>query len=221
MVERRCAGAPVEHIVGWVEFCGMRVAVDPGVFVPRRRTELLVWQAAALARRGAIVVDVCCGSGAVGAALARAVGRVELYAVDLDPAAVRCAQRNLEDAGGFAYEGDLFDPLPPRLQGTVDVIVANAPYVPTDEIPAMPVEAREHEPRVALDGGVDGLDIVRRIVVAAPSWLAPHAVLLVETSDRQAEATIEVMRAVGLEARLESDADLGGVAAIGVFSGRS
>ena len=130
MVDRRVAGLPLEHVLGWAEFCGLRIAVDPGVFVPRRRTEFLVGQATALARPGAVVVDLCCGSGAVGAALVAALDRVELYAVDLDPTAVRCARRNVAAAGGQVYEGDLYDPLPATLRGRVDVLVANAPYVP-------------------------------------------------------------------------------------------
>ncbi len=95
MVDRRAAGLPLEHVLGWAEFCGLRIVVDPGVFVPRRRTEFLVRQAAALTRPRAVVVDLCCGSGAVGVALVAALDRVELYAVDIDPAAVRCARPNL------------------------------------------------------------------------------------------------------------------------------
>lgn len=135
MVERRAAGLPLEHVVGWAQFCGLRIAVDAGVFVPRRRTEFLVREAVTLARRAAspagwarppTVVDLCCGSGAVGAALAAALTRVELQAVDIDPVAVRCARRNVP-AGGWVHEGDLYQPLPARLRGRVDVLVVNAP----------------------------------------------------------------------------------------------
>src|SRR6266566_7097947 len=119
MVERRAAGQPIEHVLGWAEFCGLRIAVDPRVFVPRRRTEFLVRRAASLARRAGaparqdrarprtvVVVDLCCGSGAVGAALAAALGQVELHAADIDPAAVRCARRNVAAVGGRVYQGD-------------------------------------------------------------------------------------------------------------------
>ncbi|MDT7748309.1 MAG: release factor glutamine methyltransferase, partial [Pseudonocardiales bacterium] len=170
MVDRRVRGLPLEHVLGWAEFCGLRIAVDTGVFVPRRRTEFLVRQAASLARPGAVVLDLCCGSGAVGAALAATVERAEIHAVDIDPAAVLCARRNL--AGGQVYEGDLYEPLPDALRGRVDVLVANAPYVPTEAIGLMPPEARVHEPRVALDGGSDGLDVQRRVTAEAPRWLA-------------------------------------------------
>jgi release factor glutamine methyltransferase len=126
MVERRAGGLPLEHILGWAEFFGLRMAVDPGVFVPRRRTEFLVRQALALCRPGTVVVDLCCGSGAVGAALASAAPQVDLYATDIDPAAVRCARRNLP-AGARVFAGDLVQPLPAGLRGRVDVLVANAP----------------------------------------------------------------------------------------------
>ena len=202
MADRRAGGVPLEHVLGWAGFCGLRIAVDPGVFVPRRRTEFLVRQAAALARPEAVVVDLCCGSGAVGAALAAALDRVELYAVDIDPAAVRCARRNVATAGGRAYVGDLDEPLPAGLRGRVDVLVANAPYVPTEAVGLLPAEARVHEPRVALDGGADGLDVLRRVAAAAPRWLAPGGHLLVETSERQAPQTVESFARHGLVPRV-------------------
>src|SRR6266851_1957314 len=105
MVGQRAAGLPLEQVIGWAEFCGLRITMTPGVFVPRRRTEFLVRQAAALARPGAVIVDLCCGAGAIGAALAAAVDRAEVYAADIDPAAVRCARRNLP--GGRVHQGDL------------------------------------------------------------------------------------------------------------------
>jgi release factor glutamine methyltransferase len=217
MVERREEGLPLEQILGWAAFCGLRIGVDPGVFVPRRRTEYLVDRAAAVARpavagvgpagrirrRRLIVVDLCCGTGAVGAALAAALRRVEVYAVDIDPAAVRCARRNLTPAGGRVYHGDLYRPLPPALRGRVHLLVANAPYVPSAGVDLLPAEARMHEPRIALDGGDDGLDVLRRIVVAAPDWLAPGGHLLVETSQRQAPWLVETATEHGLIARTE------------------
>ncbi len=202
MVDRRAAGLPLEHVLGWAEFRGLRIAVAPGVFVPRRRTEFLVGQAAALARPRAVVVDLCCGSGAVGAALVAALDRVELYAVDLDPVAVHCARRNIAAAGGQAFVGDLYQPLPATLRGRVSILVANAPYVPTEAVGMLPPEARVHEPRVALDGGVDGLDVLRRVIAAAPRWLAPGGYLLVETSERQAPQAAETVAHNGLLPRV-------------------
>ncbi len=215
MVDRRAAGLPLEHVLGWADFCGVRLAVDPGVFVPRRRTEFLVSQATALARSQAVVVDLCCGSGAVGAALVAALERVELYAVDVDPAAVRCARRNVAAAGGQVYEGDLYAPLPATLRGRIDVLVANAPYVPTEVIGLLPPEARMHEPRMALDGGADGLDVLRRVAAAAPQWLAPGGNLLVETSEHQAAQTVETFARSGLIPRVVCSDELDATIVVG------
>ncbi|MEW1626271.1 putative protein N(5)-glutamine methyltransferase [Streptomyces sp. NPDC089173] len=205
LVEDRAAGLPLEHVLGWAEFRGRRLAVDTGVFVPRRRTEFLVAQAAALAPRRAVVVDLCCGSGALGVALATEAsagpGRVELHACDVEPAAVRCARRNIGGLGQV-YQGDLFEPLPAGLRGRVDVLLANVPYVPTADVELLPAEARVHEPRVALDGGGDGLDVMRRVAAEAPGWLAPCGSLLVETSERQRDAAVRMLRDAGLVPRV-------------------
>ncbi|MFF3978410.1 putative protein N(5)-glutamine methyltransferase [Streptomyces sp. NPDC001828] len=210
MVERRAAGLPLEHVLGWAGFHGLKVAVDPGVFVPRRRTEILVGEALAAAdgSRPLVVVDLCCGSGALGAALAAALPGAELHAADIEPAAVACARRNVAPYGGRVYEGDLFDPLPDGLRGRVDILTANVPYVPSDEVGLLPVEAREHEPLVALDGGSDGLDIMRRVALAAPDWLAPGGILLTETSERQVPGALAAMSAGGLRARLVTSDEL-------------
>jgi release factor glutamine methyltransferase len=218
MVERRAAGLPLEHVLGWAEFCGLRVAVDPGVFVPRRRTEFLVRQAVELtgrrAQRPVVVVDLCCGSGAVGLALAAALGLAELHAADIDPAAVRCARRNLA-ASGQVHEGDLYAPLPATLRGRVDVLAANVPYVPTEEVGLLPAEAREHEARVALDGGADGLDVLRRVAAEAALWLAPGGHLLVETSERQASRAAGAFAAGGLNTRVTASEELYATVVIG------
>ena len=217
-VDRRVAGVPLEHILGWAAFAGLRIAVDPGVFVPRRRTEFLVEEAAALARPGSVVVDLCCGSGAVAAALMAAIDGLEAYAADIDPAAVACARRNLEAGGATVLEGDLDAPLPTQLEGRVDVLVANAPYVPSDEIRLLPPEARTYEPRPTLDGGSDGLDVVRRVAACSPRWLAPGGHLLVETSGRQAGEAVDVFARVGLDPRVARSDDLDATVVIGAMS---
>jgi release factor glutamine methyltransferase len=212
MVARRAAGFPLEQILGWAEFRGLRIVVEPGVFVPRRRSEVLAGLASDLTAERATVVDLCCGTGALGAALLAAHPGIDLYAADIDPAAVRCARRNLDVR---VYEGDLYKALPERLLGTVDVLVVNAPYVPTDAIETMPPEARLHEARVALDGGHDGLDVHRRVAADATRWLAPGGHLLIETSERQAPAAVEILRRAGLATRFEHDDDLGATVVIG------
>ncbi|PXY36032.1 putative protein N(5)-glutamine methyltransferase [Prauserella flavalba] len=205
LVRRRCAGEPLEQVVGWAEFRGLRIALEPGVFVPRKRTEFLAERAAALARPGAVVVDLCCGSGAVGAAVA-AAGPISLIAADIDPAAVRCARRNLP-AGARVYEGDLFDALPTPLRHHVDVLVANVPYVPTGALSLLAPEARLHEPRIALDGGADGLDVLRRVAAGAPPWLAAGGHLLIETSEEQAPVAVEAFAAAGLRPQVATSDD--------------
>lgn len=217
LVARRVAGLPLEQVLGWAAFAGTRVVVEPGVFVPRRRSELLVREAVRLLGPGGhpVVVDLCCGTGAVGVAVLARVPGAELHAADLDPAAVRCARRNVEPAGGHVHEGDLDAPLPRSLLGRVDVLVANAPYVPTDEIAFMPPEAREHEAPVALDGGVDGVDVHRRLAAVAPRWLAPGGHLLIETSERQAPLTAAAMARAGLVPVVVRDEDVDGTVVVG------
>lgn len=214
LVERRIGGLPLEHVLGWAEFCGLRIAVDAGVFVPRRRTELLVRHAAILAQRPSalarpLIVDLCCGSGAVAAALTAVLDPVEVHAADIDPAAVRCARRNLVPAGGQVYQGDLYAALPDSLRGRVDVLVANAPYVPSEAVGFLPSEARLHEPLIALDGGIDGLDVLRRVASSAAAWLSPGGALLVETSESQAPVLVETVSGSGLIAHVVGAEDLG------------
>jgi release factor glutamine methyltransferase len=218
LVERRVAGEPLEHVLGWAEFSGLRIAVAAGVFVPRRRTEFLVEEAIALAGPRAVVVDLCCGSGALGVAVATAVDGAELHAADVDPAAVSCARGNVARVGGQACEGDLYEALPPALRGRVDVLLANVPYVPSDAIALMPPEARLHEARVALDGGADGLDVARRVIEAAPAWLAPGGSLLFETSEDQASDAVETVTAAGLRGRVVADDERGATVVVGTRS---
>ncbi len=251
MVRERVAGVPLEHVVGWAEFCGLRIAIDPGVFVPRRRSELLARRAAELCRPGgtaprnpqrgrpggttrgrpggttprnpprgrpgqaSVVIDLACGSGAIGAAIATLAADVELHAADIDPAAVACARRNLALVGGQVYAGDLYEPLPGRLRGRVSVIAANVPYVPTEAVTLMPPEARLYEPRVALDGGPDGLEVLRGAAVGAAAWLVPGGHLLIETASGQAEIAAAAFAAAGLAATVARDEELGATVVIG------
>ena len=218
LVRRRVEGEPLEHLLGWVEFCGLRIAVVPGVFVPRRRSELLVAQAAALAPPSAVVVDLCCGSGAVAAALTAVLDRPEVHASDVDPAAVNCARRNLPHAQ--VHLGDLFGALPADLRGRVDVLVANVPYVPSEAIALMPPEARDHEPRVALDGGDDGLRVARRVVAGGGDWLVAGGSLLFEVGEDQVPAATEILAGAGLRPRVVSDGETGATVVVGTSSRR-
>ena len=219
MIAARVSGLPLEQVVGWAEFRGLRILVDPGVFVPRRRSEFLVETAVALlptlGGRRPVIVDLCCGTGALGLATAAALPGAELHAAELDAVAVACARRNVEPTGGLVYEGDLFTPLPAALRGRVGILICNAPYVPTGEIRFMPPEAREHEARMALDGGADGLAILRRVSAAAPRWLAPGGTLLVETSERQATAMMAAMSEAGLAPKVHQDDETGATVVTG------
>ncbi|MGH3351515.1 MAG: putative protein N(5)-glutamine methyltransferase [Nocardioides sp.] len=215
MVVRRVAGEPLELILGWAEFCGLRIRVAPGVFVPRQRSALVVEIVAATLREtdAPKVLDLCCGTGALGAAVAAQVPGAEVWATDIDPAAVECARRNLSSQAQVRL-GDLFDPLPDDL--VLDVIVANAPYVPTSRIADMPPEARDHEHHVALDGGADGLDIQRRVISQAPKHLAPGGTLIIEAGQEQAPVTASLMREQGLTADIRHDEELYATAVTGV-----
>ena len=220
MVDRRVSGLPLEQVLGWAEFCGLRIVVEPGLFVPRRRTELLVAEAARLLSRSRkpVVVDLCCGTGAVAAAIHDAMGHAEIHASDVDSRAVVCARRNLDGIGSL-HEGDLTDALPDHLAGRVDVLAVNAPYVPSDEIAMMPPEARDHEPRVAHDGGADGADIHRRIAEQAPRWLRPGGHLIIETSRRQAPLTVAAMVRHGFDTRVVHSDDIDATAVVGCCEG--
>lgn len=217
LASERVSGRPLEQVLGWAEFSGLRIAVEPGVFVPRRRSEVLVAVALDLLRpldRRATVLDLCCGTGAIGAAIASR-RPIELHAADCDPVAAACAARNVAAYDGIVHVGDLYAGLPDGLRGRVGLIVANAPYVPSDKLDLMPAEAREHEPRAALDGGPDGTATQHRIARSATDWLSDTGCLLIETSERQAPLTVAAVTAGGLTATVRHDDDVEGTAVLG------
>ncbi len=240
MVGRRVAGVPLEYIVGWAAFCGLRLVIRPGVFVPRHRTEWLVRQAVSLLGPGSgtqvHLADLCCGAGAIAAAVIARLpasndqGRGDLHAVDIDPVAVDCARLNLRrPPRGLGpgrswsvrvHHGDLFDPLPDDLRGRLNLVTANVPYVPTGAIETLPTEARLHEARAALDGGLDGLDVLRRVSSAAPDWLVPGGSLLAEVGELQAETAAAILVEAGLDPRLEYSADFDTTVLIGTLPAR-
>ncbi|WP_354437886.1 putative protein N(5)-glutamine methyltransferase [Marmoricola sp. OAE513] len=201
LVARRVAGEPLEWVVGWAFFGtedgeGIRVAVTPGVFVPRGRTIELALAALERLSPGDTLVELCCGSGAISAYLVDRVDDLDVWAADIDPDAVASAQHNLP--GARVVVGDLFEPLPPALRGTVAVLVANTPYVPSDQVALMPAEARDHEPLHTLDGGPDGLALLRRIASEASTWLRPGGSVLIEIAESQFDAARVAFEAAGL-----------------------
>jgi release factor glutamine methyltransferase len=196
LLVRRLGHEPLQYLLGETEFCGLVLTVSAGVFIPRPETEALVDRAIALGPAGAAtVVDLCTGSGALACALAARRPAWTVWAVDRAPRAVACARANVERLGLGArvriLEGDLFAPLAPHLAARgADLIVANPPYLTASGLPSLPAEVRDWEPREALDGGVDGLAVVRRVLGAAPPWLRSGGWVVVEIgADHEAAVT--------------------------------
>lgn len=207
-LRRREQGEPPAWITGTLVFCGRPLHVAPGVYVPRPQTEELARRAAALLPAGGSAVDLCTGAGAVAAHLRAQVPTAAVVGVDIDPRAAACARRN----GVPAAVGDLAGPV--RGHRFVDVVTAVAPYVPTGDIRLLPADVQRHEPRRALDGGDDGLDLVRRVVAAARRLLRPGGWLLTEIGGAQDEALAPAL-ATGFAAVTtwwDDDGDLRGVA---------
>ena len=215
LVARRTAGEPLEHLLGWVEFRGTRLSVGPGVFVPRARSQVLVSATLHHVRAVAepVVVELCCGVAPVGAAVLAERPDAQVHASDIDVTALVHARRNL---GPHAHvrQGDLFAAVPRALRRRVDVLVANAPYVPSAELAFMPPEAREHEPRHTLDGGADGVALHRRIADGAEPWLAAEGIVVVETGRQQSAQTAAALRSAGLETEVWTDDEVDGTAVV-------
>lgn len=214
LVRRRLDGEPIEHVVGWAAFAELRLTVQRGVFVPRRRTELLAREAVLLSRPGSVVAELCCGCAPVASVVAATVPETIIVAADIDPVAVACATRNLPPDAEVCC-GDLYDALPERVRGRVDVLAANAPYVPHGELDLMPREARLHEPSVALDGGPDGLELHRRLLAGSGEWLAEDGHVLVEVAAPQAPETLVMFEAQGLRSQVIEDLELGATVIVG------
>ena len=204
LIARRLRGEPLAWITGSVRFCGVRLLVDPGVFVPRPHTEALAMRAASLLPRAGIAVDVCTGSGAVAVVLGLRRPRATVVATDLDPLALACARRN----GVRALAGDLDEPLPPSLRRRVDVMTAVVPYVPTGELELLPRDVMAYEPRHALDGGPRGTRLLGRVAHAAARWLRSGGSLILEIGGDQASVMESTMADAGLsEIRVHRDSD--------------
>lgn len=215
-VTRRERREPLQHILGWEEFCGLRFTVTPDVLVPRPETEMLVeWTLSLLPRAGArrrLAIDVGTGSGCIACALAVARTDVDVVAIDASPAAVEIARRNVAGLGlsgrVTVREGDLLSGLGAC---RADLVVANLPYLPAPVLAGLAPEVVDHEPRVALDGGPDGLSVIRSLVAQAPRWLAPGGALVLETAGGdQIPETAGLMRAAGLS-NISTRCDLVGI----------
>jgi release factor glutamine methyltransferase len=194
MLARRVLGEPLAWIAGWAPFCGLRIRVSPGVFVPRPHSEALALRARELLPEHGTVVDVCTGSGAIAAFLAAARPNATVIATDVDPVAVACAVSN----GVDARVADLFGAVADGCRGGVDVVTGVVPYVPTEELHLLPRDVLANEPVRALDGGMGGTAILERVVAAAAWWLRPGGSVLLEIGGDQRRALLAMAEDAGL-----------------------
>jgi release factor glutamine methyltransferase len=206
LVSRRTDGEPIAWLTGTVTFCGVGLFVAPGVYVPRWQTEPLARRAVTLLPLAGVAVDLCTGVGAIAAVLASAVPTAQVLATELDQDAVRCARRN----GVEVFEGFLDDPLPRAFEHRVDVMTAVVPYVPTDSLRLLPRDVQAFEPRLALDGGADGTDLLVQVVRRSAGWLRPGSSLLLELGGDQAEPIGRLLHESGfsgLDVMADEDGD--------------
>jgi release factor glutamine methyltransferase len=220
LTARRMSGEPLAYLVGFKDFCGLRIAVNRHVLVPRPETEELVEAVVADWRgRAPDILDMGTGSGAIACALAYALPRAQLWAVDSSVEALTVARTNVESHLYVdritVLEGDLFAALPPGL--TFDVIVANLPYVAMHD-PALAPNVREHEPAVALDGGADGLDVYRRMLGSAPLYVRNRGSLYCECGPGNAYELAALAQKAFAGARVDVRDDMAGKARIVVVS---
>jgi release factor glutamine methyltransferase len=215
LLGRRAAREPLQHLTGSAAFRYVELAVGPGVFVPRPETELLAgWgveqaRAVAVAGRVPVVVDLCTGSGAVALSVATEVPAAEVHAVELGEAAHGWAVRNLAGSGVDLRHGDMADAFP-ELDGTVDVVLCNPPYIPLDAYESVAPEARDHDPALALFSGDDGLVAMRMLENVAARLLRPSGVVGAEHADVQGESAPAVFASSGRWSDVRDHPDLAG-----------
>lgn len=198
LIGRRLSGEPVAYLTGRKEFMGLDFMVNPSVLIPRSETELLVEKALKLLPPSPTIIDVGTGSGAIAVSLASLLTGTVVHATDRSPEALEVARFNAARQGVgeriFFYQGDLLEPLAGRIPATrVDLIAANLPYINKDDLPGLPREVRLFEPSLALDGGDDGLDLIRRLIPASAGFLKPGGYLLMEIGCRQGPAVAALM----------------------------
>jgi release factor glutamine methyltransferase len=218
LADRRLSGEPLAWITGSASFCGMEIQVEPGVYVPRWQSEPLARLAVRRLPANGVALDLCTGSGAIAAVLAAHRPGARVMASDLDPRAVACAELN----GVNAYWGDLFDPLPGWLEGSVDVVVAVVPYVPEPALRLLPRDTLTFESSLAYDGGHDGTDVLRRVLRDSPRFLRRGGVLLLELGGEQADALADDLDNFGYAETtvlVDEDGDARGIEAVHGGSG--
>jgi release factor glutamine methyltransferase len=212
LVLRRAAREPLQHLTGSAAFRHVELQVGPGVFLPRPETELLAgWaiERAVAAGPGAVVVDLCCGSGAIALSVADEAPRAEVHAVELDPSAHAWAERNLAATSVELQLGDMADAFP-ELDSGVDVVVCNPPYIPLEAWASVAPEARDHDPALALWSGEDGLDAIRVLESTAARLLRPGGWVGSEHADAQGESAAQVFVQSGRWTEVRDHPDLAG-----------
>lgn len=218
LIERREQRIPLQHITGVQEFMGLDFEVNPDVLIPRQDTEILVEEACRIIRgdnprirrrSGWKVLDLCCGSGAIGVSLARICENVKVTGADYSLPALETAGRNAEANRVKVKfrQGDLFEAVGRR---KYDMIVSNPPYIKTYMIPILQDEVKAHEPMMALDGGEDGLDFYRKIISRAKEHLRKNGVIIFEIGHDQAEEVTELIEATGEFTKVHVVKDLAG-----------
>jgi release factor glutamine methyltransferase len=214
MVARRTNGEPLAWVTGTTTFCGLTVRVETGVYVPRWQTEPLARTAAAVLPAKGTAVDICTGSGAIAMVLQDHAPSARVVATETDPLAAACARRN----GIEVFEGHLDEPLPRQLAGRVDVITAVVPYVPTDAFHLLPRDVRTREPRIALDGGHQGLAFINELVPRSLDWLRSGGYLFIEIGGDQAQPVHELLsdhRFTDIALLLDEEDELRGISGRG------
>jgi release factor glutamine methyltransferase len=212
LVRRRASGYPLPYLTGHIEFYGLEFEVTPETLIPRPETETLVDLALASHSSSThlLIADVGAGCGCITVALAAHLPNATVYAIEIAPPALAVARRNVERHGLTArvrmVAGDTLTPL----SGPVHLIVSNPPYVSTGDCASLPVSVRDHEPRLALDGGPDGLSVIRRLLAQAPAKLHPGGRLLIEIGADQGEAVTSLARTFFPRATIRVHPDLAG-----------
>jgi len=211
-VERRLRGEPLAWITGSVTFCGLKILVDPGVYVPRWQSEPLARRAVARLPATGVAIDLCTGTGVIAKVLAVLRPRARVLASDVDERAVACAASN----GVEVHRGDLFAPLPAGLEGLVDVVVGVVPYVPTPALALLPRDTFAFESPLAYDGGREGTEILRRVAAGSPRFLKPGGALLLELGGDELDFLGDYLTRLGfvdVTALIDGDGDVRGVEA--------
>jgi release factor glutamine methyltransferase len=198
LVEKRAQRVPLQHLTGRAAFRQIEVEVGPGVFVPRPETELLAGWIIDRAKNhdAPVIVDLCTGSGVIAKAVKYEVPSADIYAVELDPPAHQWATKNLAGLDIQLFQADALTALP-ELNGVVDLLLVNPPYIPLEAWESVAPEARDHDPHLALFSGKDGLDFIRKLEVRARTLLRPGGELGVEHADVQGEAVVHIFATTG------------------------